>query len=640
MTTIPHIETDPQLLEAGAAHRILRLAIIGGFLDGAQFEFSDGLNCIIGARGTGKTTVFELIRFVLDAIPSSETQTTERRRIESLVEKNLAGGRVELTIVTKDSLKYVVTRSAGEEPIVLTADGKPTGISLRSSGGFRADIYSQNEVETIADVTSAQLGVIDNFEAEQITEANVQVRRLQAELEASANHMLPLQQQIDAMSEELVTLDGVQERLKQFTDTGDQDSAAINEAHARKSVRDREQRAAARLREVLRQGATDVSSLRERLAHLGDAIDDRDITNGPNAAIVAQMGQQVKRCKQAVENALDQATNQVVESLSELAALTRTLHNAHAEQELEFRSLIEQHNHVQATAAERVKLERRRNELMERQREKTRLEEKLAGLAVQRSELLERFRRIQDERFAIRESVAQRISARLAPAIRVAITQFANPERYQRLLESALRSAHVRHLVVAQKLVDAFWPAELARLVRQRDAAALVEQAKLNTDQCGKVLAALSQPALLFRLEAVELLDSPRIELKDGDSYKDSLSLSTGQKCTTILPILLLDSENPLLVDQPEDNLDNRFIFQAIVDSIRKVRLRRQLIFVTHNPNIPVLGDAERVFVLDSNGSSARKACEGSVDEVKPDIVTLLEGGEDAFKARKTRYAY
>ena len=52
------------------------------------------------------------------------------------------------------------------------------------------------------------------------------------------------------------------------------------------------------------------------------------------------------------------------------------------------------------------------------------------------------------------------------------------------------------------------------------------------------------------------------------------------------------------------------------------------------------IDDPERVFVLDSNGSSARKACEGSVDEVKPDIVTLLEGGEDAFKARKTRYAY
>jgi hypothetical protein len=61
---------------------------------------------------------------------------------------------------------------------------------------------------------------------------------------------------------------------------------------------------------------------------------------------------------------------------------------------------------------------------------------------------------------------------------------------------------------------------------------------------------------------------------------------------------------------------------------------------VTHNPNIPVLADAERVFVLDSNGSAATKANEGSVDQCKPDIITLLEGGEEAFKRRKERYAY
>ena len=168
----------------------------------------------------------------------------------------------------------------------------------------------------------------------------------------------------------------------------------------------------------------------------------------------------------------------------------------------------------------------------------------------------------------------------------------------------------------------------------------LIEKAGLNPDQADKVVATLFNSPLLFELETVELLDLPRIELKDGETYKDSLSLSTGQKCTTILPILLLDSDNPLLVDQPEDNLDNRFIFEAVVDSIRKVKTRRQMIFVTHNPNIPVLGDAERVFVLDSNGASARKANEGTVDQCKMDIVTLLEGGEDAFKARKCRYAY
>jgi hypothetical protein len=83
-----------------AGHRIRSVSIIGGFLDGAQFDFCDGLNCLIGARGAGKTTVVELVRFALDLLPTRDANAGERRRIESLVEKNLAGGRVKVTIET------------------------------------------------------------------------------------------------------------------------------------------------------------------------------------------------------------------------------------------------------------------------------------------------------------------------------------------------------------------------------------------------------------------------------------------------------------------------------------------------------------------------------------------------------------
>ena len=62
--------------------------------------------------------------------------------------------------------------------------------------------------------------------------------------------------------------------------------------------------------------------------------------------------------------------------------------------------------------------------------------------------------------------------------------------------------------------------------------------------------------------------------------------------------------------------------------------------FITHNPNIPVLADADRVFVLESDGSEARLKASGGVDDCKEDIVTLLEGGETAFKERKKRYKF
>jgi ABC-type cobalamin/Fe3+-siderophores transport system ATPase subunit len=222
----------------------------------------------------------------------------------------------------------------------------------------------------------------------------------------------------------------------------------------------------------------------------------------------------------------------------------------------------------------------------------------------------------------------------------VSIEQYGNTCQYQELLEEALRRAGIKHGLVARKVASALSPAALAEIIKQKNVDALVKTAELNPEQARKVADTLAVSTLLFRLETVELADLPRIELKDGETYKDTMSLSTGQKCTTMLPILLLDTEAPLLVDQPEDNLDNRFVYETVVDSIRKVKPRRQLVFITHNPNIPVLGDAEKVIVLDSDGANGRKTNEGTVDECKDDIVTLLEGGEEAFKRRKDRYSY
>lgn len=191
---------------------------------------------------------------------------------------------------------------------------------------------------------------------------------------------------------------------------------------------------------------------------------------------------------------------------------------------------------------------------------------------------------------------------------------------------------------VSDKLVNSLWPSDLAAMVRAGDLDGLMDRSELNANQAEKVISHLRSPETLQALETVELIDEPKIELNDNGHYKDSRSLSTGQKCTAILPILLMESEKPLIIDQPEDNLDNRFVSATVVKNLRSVKCHRQLIFVTHNPNIPVLGDADGVFVLDSDGKAGRLVKNGNVDECKSEIITLLEGGEDAFVQRKERY--
>ncbi|MBK9121297.1 MAG: DUF2330 domain-containing protein [Phycisphaerales bacterium] len=255
-------------------------------------------------------------------------------------------------------------------------------------------------------------------------------------------------------------------------------------------------------------------------------------------------------------------------------------------------------------------------------------------LVDQRQALLQQLATLRDRRFAIRRGVAEAITTQLAGRIRVGVRQSGDVQQYADLLTVALRNAHVRTNTVVPKLVQAFWPDRLAAAVRAGDPRPLVEEAELSSDQARKVLDALGGSETLFQLECVDLGDMPTIELNDNGEYKPSPALSTGQKCTAVLPILLLDSANPLLIDQPEDNLDNRFIFEHVVGSLCAAKVSRQLVFVTHNPNIPVLGDAERVFALDSDGTRAFVARTGGVDDCRHEILTLLEGGAEAFAHR------
>jgi ABC-type lipoprotein export system ATPase subunit len=157
-----------------------------------------------------------------------------------------------------------------------------------------------------------------------------------------------------------------------------------------------------------------------------------------------------------------------------------------------------------------------------------------------------------------------------------------------------------------------------------------------------------SQREVLYELEILPLDDKVEIYLNVAEDnadpeYKEAAKLSTGQKCTAILPILLLATDGgPLLIDQPENNLDNHYIFKDVVPRLELIKANRQLLFVTHNPNIPVLADAERVVVLaaasDEKGIGGTVEKIGSVEDTREEIISLLEGGREAFELRSKVY--
>ncbi|CEI82665.1 hypothetical protein BN997_02550 [Oceanobacillus oncorhynchi] len=131
-----------------------------------------------------------------------------------------------------------------------------------------------------------------------------------------------------------------------------------------------------------------------------------------------------------------------------------------------------------------------------------------------------------------------------------------------------------------------------------------------------------------------------KYKANNSSSFKSISNASAGQKTSAVLTFLLSYGNSPLILDQPEDDLDNQLIYDLIVNRLKSSKQNRQIITITHNANIPVNGDAEWVIALNSQTKDIEVMYEGSIENesVKNAICDIMEGGEDAFSLRAKRY--
>lgn len=166
--------------------------------------------------------------------------------------------------------------------------------------------------------------------------------------------------------------------------------------------------------------------------------------------------------------------------------------------------------------------------------------------------------------------------------------------------------------------------------------------------------------AIRLRLASEVADDTVEIAfLRDGgdptnaEDWQDITRGSPGQRTAAMLGFVLHHGDEPLILDQPEDDLDTEWISELVVAELRASRWKRQLIVVTHNANIPVNGDAERIVVLENTNGSIRVRASGlspeaktfhcgsiEVPEVRSDIQNIMEGGIRAFIQRERKYGY
>jgi hypothetical protein len=192
-----------------------------------------------------------------------------------------------------------------------------------------------------------------------------------------------------------------------------------------------------------------------------------------------------------------------------------------------------------------------------------------------------------------------------------------------------------------RSIAERHTPTAIARAARE--GAAQVEQLGCSAATAAKI-ASLS-PEAVRTIEEAPQLDRIHVEVNLATDAADPIwqsvsDVSPGQRAMALLALALSCGDEPLIIDQPEDDLDNRYIYDEVVTVLKAVCERRQVIVATHNANIPVLGDAELIVAFDADGQRSQILASGGLDE--PDVAEwarrILEGGEAAFQARHRRY--
>jgi len=622
--------------------QIKRVRFTGGYLAGVDIQFSGHLDAIIGGRGTGKSTLLECIRYAMEQEPISERAKRTHREI---VKQNLGAGLIEIEIrsFAMQGRKFTITRRYGEAAIVRDESGSTS--TFRPADLLpRMEIFGQNEIFDIAQDNGGLTSLLRRFLTSKDA-TDLRRTKIQDELRGNAKRFMEARSKLAEIEDQVARLPKLEEQAKQFKEIGLSEKLTIVpklEKEKQLSSRiEEEQRGVRDALVGLEDALPDATFLGDEaikeLPHVHEIQDIRDKL----IALQAELETLLANAKQkvtATETAIKAKLNELSKKISEdETALEKEFSKIPAFQGRSGREI--------GTAYQQVLKDIERIRPLKTNRDtRQRLVDELRK---ERNNLLADLSKATANTAAEIDTELKALRKKLEGKLRPYVDHEANRKELKDFLLKCnlegVGEARLRWLEDAEE----FSPMKLTQTIRQ-GSEALRNAGWGITPAVAEALTKLPESCLL-ELEAMVLPDIIRLELNVAhgggkEEYRPISKLSTGQQCTAVLHLLLLDNRDPLLVDQPEDNLDNAFIAERIVSELRTAKLGRQFVFATHNANIPVFGDAEWIGVLQSSEGQANmpEQFQGAVDvpEIRSQSAFILEGGKEAFIQRKEKYGF
>jgi len=613
--------------------RISKINIEGtNFLKDVEMHFSSEMNTLIGGRGVGKSAVIETIRYCLGL----EVYSDKSFREEFVKNVVGSGGKISIEIERfygDTKRKFIVERVIGKEPEVFSETGEKLELSPREIFDKNIPIViGQKELYFLAEDKDFQLKLIDELIGEDVKKKLMEIYELIEKLNKNKSKILELEEKLVRKINLEQELKNIESKIKIYEELGvaeklDKHTKVIEDDELVKSKLQDFDDVLSKIRNVLEESSKKLEEICSSLR--SGKSEGKDILN--EIAEVIENARDIIE-KSSILQDLKAKREEIEEILSSWKSLRDRVENEIKEIIIQLGERGLQPEKLEDLTRKKAKLENEINSLKD-------IDIELNKLKREREEIKRKLKDARYELFRIRYESLERINEILDGKLKIKVEFEGNRNNFRYELKKLLRGSRIRDpvidsIVYSDKTIDGLLLSDFVKEGWEK----LRDEFDLTDTMAQKLYEYLKKN--IYDLETLFPEDLIEIKLKVGDNYKSLDELSAGQKATALLLLLFAQEGRITILDQPEEDLDNRFIYEDIVKILRKLKGRRQLIIATHNANIPVLGDAEQIIVFDTQKGCCNIVDRGSIDKktIRSHVKEIMEGGKEAFRRRAEKY--
>lgn len=602
------------------ASHIRSIHFDGGILDGQTLHFSPELNTLIGIRGSGKSSILEAARYALDIPRGEKAQDTKYK--DELIRHTLgSGGKVTLTACDVYGQEFTISRIFREAPNVYLGGKLQPGVSIRETVLRRPIYFGQKDLSSTGEGFETDL--VEKLVGEKLRVLRDEIEAQRQRVREAAQRWLKLSNNAELKRDFETQLNDAKFRLNKFAEHG---------------VADKLQR-----RLGFQQDATALTRITERadnfILALGSLIAEHEDELRNATSYVSKQNPEFFATYYTEFSNIVAKVDQLKRIEQEARAIAGRLKAKRGEFEGVSKSLQEEFAQVERQLAQELKQTGmtaiQPDDFLAQQQRKTKAEQMLEALAKQESQQTS----IRDALFAEIDNLNElwlrefnTIKAELDrvntghPALQIEADFKGDKEAAISFMQQLFRGSSIRETTLRAVMDDY---ADFGGLLRALP---------------GALAKAGSTPEVFEKTFMQNLAEFAAWQVPNRFVIryrgKELKHHSLGQRASALLLYVLSQRQNDvIMIDQPEDDLDNQTIYDDVIKLLREMKPHAQFIFATHNANFPVLGDAEQVHACQYQDEKVATQS-GSIDArpVQEAIINIMEGGQEAFNRRKEVY--